>query len=96
MLPLKYLIDQYSSIIKRGLAGILFLVMILMIRTIINYQVIIDTTDAVKRKTTSVQTAMEYSQNFQAKYLASDYGHFFLAHDNNTLFPGERIISFKT
>ncbi|MDR3169621.1 MAG: hypothetical protein LBU27_08000 [Candidatus Peribacteria bacterium] len=96
MLPLKHLINQYSSLIKRGLAGILFLAMILMIRTIINYQTIIDTTDSVKRKTKSVQTAMEYAQNFQAKYLASDYGHFFLAHDNNAIFRGEHIISFKS
>jgi hypothetical protein len=96
MLPIKHLIDQYSSRIKWGLAGILFLAMILAIRTIINYQTIIDTTDSVKRRTASVQNAMEYAQSFQSKYLASEYGHLFLAHDNNAIFRGERIISFKS
>ncbi|MDR2541715.1 MAG: hypothetical protein LBD11_08505 [Candidatus Peribacteria bacterium] len=96
MLPIKHIIDQYSSRIKWGLAVVLFLVMILAIRTIINYQTIIDTTDSVKRRTATVQNAMEYAQNFQAKYLASEYGHLFLAHDNNSLFRGEKIISFKS
>jgi hypothetical protein len=39
---------------------------------------------------------MDYAQNFQTKYLDSEYGHLFLAHDNNSLFRGESIISFRT
>jgi hypothetical protein len=70
--------------------------MLLAIRTYINYMTIIDTTNTVKRRTVSVQTEMDYAQNFQAKYLASEYGHLFLAHDNNSLFRGESIISFKS
>ena len=33
---------------------------------------------------------------FQKKYLASDYGYLFLAHDNSMIFDGEEIILFKS
>jgi hypothetical protein len=39
---------------------------------------------------------MDYAQNFQKKYLASDYGYLFLAHDNSMIFDGEEIILFKS
>jgi hypothetical protein len=96
MLNLKHLIDTYGSKLKYLLFIILILVMLLAIRTYINYMTIIDTTNTVKKRTASVQTEMDYVQNFQAKYLASEYGHLFLAHDNNSLFRGESIISFKS
>jgi hypothetical protein len=70
--------------------------MLLAIRTYINYITIIDTTNTVKKRTANVQNELDYSQNFQAKYLASEYGHLFLAHDNNSIFRGESIISFKS
>ena len=44
----------------------------------------------------SVQNEMDYAQNFQKKYLASDYGYLFLAHDNSMIFDGEEIILFKS
>jgi hypothetical protein len=96
MFQLKHIIDTYGSRVKYLLFGILILVMLLAIRTYINYITIIDTTDAVRKRSAWVQNEMEYSKNFQTKYLSSEYGHLFLAHDNNALFRGESIINFKT
>jgi hypothetical protein len=93
---LKHIIDTYGSRLKYLLFVVLILVMLLAIRTYINYVTIIDTTNTVKRRTANVQNELDYSQNFQSKYLASEYGHLFLAHDNNTIFRGESIISFKS
>lgn len=50
----------------------------------------------VDARTASVQNEMDYAQNFQKKYLASDYGYLFLAHDNSMIFDGEEIILFKS
>ena len=50
----------------------------------------------VDARTVSVQNEMDYAQNFQKKYLASDYGYLFLAHDNSMIFDGEEIILFKS
>jgi hypothetical protein len=43
-----------------------------------------------------VQNEMDYAQNFQKKYLASDYWYLFLAHDNSLIFDLEEIILFKS
>ena len=43
-----------------------------------------------------IQEELDYSQNFQSRYLASEYGHLFLAHDNNMLFWGDSIVSFRS
>jgi hypothetical protein len=47
--------------------------MIIAIRTYVNYLVVIESIDTVKARTASVQNEMDYAQNFQKKYLASDY-----------------------
>ena len=50
----------------------------------------------VDSRTANVKEEMDYAQNFQKKYLASDYGYLFLAHDNSMIFDGEEIILFKS
>lgn len=60
-----------------------------------NYLEIIETTENIEKKSDLLQEELDFLNNFESKYLASDYGHFFLAHDNNAIFWGERIISFK-
>lgn len=96
MLPLKHLIDTYGSKIKYILFGILIFAMLVAIRTYINYITIIDTTTTVRNRSAFIQNEADYAKNFQMKYLSSEYGHLFLAHDNNVLFWGESIISFKS
>lgn len=96
MINLKALLDTHGSKIKYLLLVVLILVMLLAVRTYINYITIIETTNTVEKRTANVQTEMDYTQNFQTRYLASEYGHLFLAHDNNSLFRGESIISFKS
>ena len=55
-----------------------------------------DSIETVNSRTASVQSEMDYAQNFQKKYLASDYGYLFLAHDNSMVFQWEEIILFKS
>ena len=55
-----------------------------------------DSIETVNARTASVQNEMDYVQNYQKKYLASDYGYLFLAHDNSMIFNGEEIILFKS
>ncbi|MBO7095130.1 hypothetical protein J6V86_02985 [bacterium] len=70
--------------------------MIIAIRTYVNYLVVMDSIETVNERTVSVQNEMDYAQNFQKKYLASDYGYLFLAHDNSMIFDGEEVILFKS
>jgi len=60
--------------------------MIIAIRTYVNYLVVMDSIKNVNIRTESVQNEMNYVQNFQKKYLTSDYGYLFLAHDNSMIF----------
>lgn len=68
----------------------------MLINTYVNYSTIIETTDTVKHKSDLVQHEMDYAKYFQSRYLASEYGHLFLAHDNNIVFWGEVVIGFKS
>jgi len=96
MFQIKHILNAYGTKIKYGLGLVLLFAMILAIRTYINYVTIIDTTHSVNRRSASVENEMNFAQYFQAKYLASEYGHLFLAHDNSSIFWWESIISFKT
>jgi hypothetical protein len=70
--------------------------MIFAIRTYVNYLNVVEEINKVDARTASVQNEMDYAQNFQKKYLASDYGYLFLAHDNSMIFNLEEIILFKS
>ena len=70
--------------------------MIFALRTYLNYLEVVDSIETVDARTANVQNEMDYAQNFQKKYLASDYGYLFLAHDNSMIFDGEEIILFKS
>ena len=96
MFQIKHVLIAYGTKIKYVLGIVLLFVMIVAIRTYINYVAIIDTTDAVNRRSASVENEMNFAQYFHSKYLESEYGHLFLAHDNNAIFWGESLISFKT
>ena len=96
MFQLKAILDTYWTKIKYALWVALFIAMIFAIRTYVNYLTVVDSIETVNDRTESVQNEMDYAQNFQKKYLASDYGYLFLAHDNSMIFNGEEIILFKS
>ena len=96
MFQIKKILNIYWTRIKYGLWIALFVAMIFAIRTYVNYLAVVDSIETVNARTTSVQNEMDYAQNFQKKYLASDYWYLFLAHDNSMIFDGEEIILFKT
>ena len=96
MFQLKAILNTYWTKIKYGLWIILFVAMIFAIKTYVNYLNVVESIKTVDSRTASVQNEMDYAQNFQKKYLASDYGYHFLAHDNSMIFRGEEIILFKS
>jgi len=96
MFKLKTILNLYWTKIKYALWVAFFVAMIFAIRTYVNYLNVVEEINKVDARTASVQNEMDYAQNFQKKYLASDYGYFFLAHDNSMIFDGEEIILFKS
>ena len=96
MFKLKTILNLYWTKIKYALRVVFFIAMIFAIRTYVNYLTVVDSIETVNTRTASVQNEMDYAQNFQKKYLASDYGYLFLAHDNSMIFNGEEIILFKS
>ncbi len=96
MFQLKTILNTYWTKIKYALRVVFFIAMIFAIRTYVNYLTVMDSIETVNARTASVQNEMDYVQNFQKKYLASDYGYLFLAHDNSMIFNGEEIILFKS
>ena len=96
MFKLKTILNLYWTNIKYALWVAFFVAMIFAIRTYVNYLNVVEEINKVDARTASVQNEMDYAQNFQKKYLASDYGYLFLAHDNSMIFDGEEIILFKS
>ena len=96
MFQVKTILNTYWTKIKYWLWVVLFVAMIFALRTYLNYLEVVDSIETVNARTASVQNEMDYAQNFQKKYLASDYGYLFLAHDNSMIFNGEEIILFKS
>jgi len=96
MFKLKTILNLYWTKIKYALWVAFFVAMIFAIRTYVNYLNVVEEINKVNARTASVQNEMDYAQNFQKKYLASDYGYLFLAHDNSMIFDGEEIILFKS
>ena len=96
MFQLKTILDIYWTKIKYALRILVFGVGIFAIKAYVNYLNVVESIKTVDSRTASVQNEMDYAQNFQKKYLASDYGYLFLAHDNSMIFNGEEIILFKS
>ncbi len=96
MFKLKTILNLYWTKIKYALRVSVFVVGIFSIKTYVNYLTVVDSIETVNARTAAVQNEMDYAQNFQKKYLASDYGYLFLAHDNSMIFDGEEIILFKS
>ena len=84
------------TLIKYGLIVLNILIMISAIRAVVNHQNITDSISNVKGEVVDTQQHTDYINNFLAPYLKSDYAPYFFAHENNQIFPGEKIISIIT
>ena len=96
MFQLKTILNNHGTKIKYVLWWVFFITMIEAIRTYVNYLAVVESISTVNARTDKVQDEMDYAQNFESKYLQSDYGYMFLAHDNSMIFDGEEIILFKS
>ena len=95
MFQLKTILNEYWTMIKYILLIVFFIAMIIAINTYEKYLSVNDSILTVNNRTAYIENEMDYAQNFQAKYLDSDYGYLFLAHDNSMIFDWEEIVLFK-
>jgi hypothetical protein len=89
------LFSQYSSQLKYILLVVVILAMIMSIRTYLNFVAIEDAITDVEKQSAHIQEDIYFVEKFQIPYLSSAYADYFLAHENNLLFPGEAIIRFE-
>ncbi len=71
-------------------------VMLLAIKTYVNYSVITQEIEKVNTDINNTRQEIAYSENFYSKYLDSEYSLYFLSHKNNVLFDWEYIIKVST
>ena len=90
------MIKKHATKIKYLLVIAFFIIMIFSVEKYTNYLEILKAIKNVEKETSALQEKLDYITNFESRYLESDYSHFFLSHDNNFIFWGETIISFKT
>ncbi len=69
--------------------------MIIAIKAVVNYQIIVDSIDNVNKNIEKTNEHTDYINNYLTPYLESDYAPYFLAHENNQLFPGEIIVKIN-
>lgn len=67
--------------------------MIIAIRALVNHQLIVDSIDIVKNETHNTEEKTAYTNNFLTPYLKSEFAPYFFAHENNQIFPWEKIIN---
>jgi hypothetical protein len=66
--------------------------MIIAIKAIVNRQIIIDSIEQVKSETEKTKEQTAHINNFLTPYFKSNFAPYFFAHENNQIFPGEKII----
>lgn len=86
---------KHTTQIKYGLVIVWVFAMIYLIKALINYQTILDSTTTVMNEIEQTKQHTDFINNFLHPYLESDYAPYFLAHENNQLFPGEKIININ-
>ena len=80
------------TLIKYWLLIINVFFMIIAIKAVVNHQVIIDSIAQVKYDTDKTAEQTDYINNFLTPYLKSEFAPYFFAHENNQIFPWEKII----
>ncbi len=86
------LLKEHITTFKYGLLVLNIILMIIAIKALVNHQTIVDSIDGVNYNIQKTQEHTAYINNFLIPYLQSDYAPYFAAHENNRLFPGEKII----
>lgn len=71
-------------------------VMLIAVKTYVNYSAIVDEIENVNNNINAVEQEIAYAENFYSKYLDSEYSMYFLSHKNNILFDWEYIIKLST
>jgi hypothetical protein len=66
--------------------------MIVAIKAVVNHQVIVDSIAKVQYETEKTEEQTYYVNNFLTPYLKSEFAPYFFAHENNQIFPGEKIV----
>lgn len=72
------------------------IIMLLAIKTYVNYSAITDEIGKVNNDINATKQEIAYTEKFYSKYLDSDYAMYFLSHKNNILFDWEYIIKIST
>ena len=72
------------------------IVMLIAVKTYVNYSAIIDEIENVNNNKNAVEQEIAYAEKFYSKYLDSEYSMYFLSHKNNILFDWEYIIKIST
>jgi hypothetical protein len=70
--------------------------MIIAIKAVVNHQMIIDSIQSVTLETKDTEEKTNYINNFLTPYLESEFAPYFFAHENNQIFPWEKIIKIIT
>ena len=72
------------------------IIMLLAIKTYVNYSTITDEIGKVNNDINATKQEIAFAEKFYSKYLDSEYSMYFLSHKNNILFDGEYIIKIST
>lgn len=89
---LKQFYQQYKWLIIYGLVGINIFGMIIAVRVYINFHTIQSSITKVQAESEYLRLQDKYSKTFLEKYLQSEHASYFLAHENNRILPGEKMI----
>ena len=90
------IVTRHWNKIKVFWRAFAIIVMLIAIKTYVNYSAIIDEIENVNNNINAVEQEIAYAENFYSKYLDSEYSMYFLSHKNNILFDWEYIIKIST
>ena len=92
MIEIIKFIQKYSTRLKYWLLIVSIFSMIFAIRSYLNNIAILDAIQWVEIEKNSKLDEINFTQNFLIKYLWSEYGSYFLAHENSILYKDEYIL----
>lgn len=84
--------QEHITMIKYWLLVINIFFMIVAIKAVVNHQLIVDSIAVVKLQTQQIEEKKDFTTNFLSPYLQSEFAPYFFAHENNQIFPWEKII----
>lgn len=90
------ILQRYSSRIKYWWSVFLFFLVIIAVKTYINFITIKNTIQSTNIEIRKTEEKIAFTENFLLNYLDSEYSSYFLAHENNNLFDWEYIIQLKS